>query len=497
VGANMAIQQQITQRSWTPAHFDDETTRLLCASARLDPAFAGDVLASLVGQPHQAIAPSSGVDLVALARHAARSRRAYFRRNLAHSMLLLVGLIALGVALLSSQSVVPSLLVVGATALLAWIVQLTDLWIARREALELVEIDEDPASLAPPIDPHLERRLPKLDELNVVVYGANRQYPFVGSGWSVGGWAIPPVDVTKAAPDERGGKRKIIPFDAVDLHKHLLDTILKRGPAGVQVSNRLYVRGPAAPYVRGVLGGRLGIPQPKVDSAVHDSVLRDPQSTLQTYLCLEKITFGGQLAVSMFVHAVLDKNLLTVMADAFFLPPLRWSFWNVLRLSRRRWLIVARTMADAVVAVPHDLLAAPVEFVRYWLRKVKRRYRLARDTWRIRHRRGFDYGAVSSIREDAADLTEAKHVHLANWQRYFRMLQHQVIDAVLEFLDGHNVDISDLRKRQVDIVNATSYTFQGPVYGQGHIFGSYGQQTNFPPALPPAHGGNPAGSKPG
>jgi hypothetical protein len=153
-------------------------------------------------------------------------------------------------------------------------------------------------------------------------------------------------------------------------------------------------------------------------------------------------------------------------------------------------------MADAVVAVPHDLLVAPVEFVRYWLRKVKRRYRLARDTWRIRHRRGFDYGAVSSIREDAADLTEAKHVHLANWQRYFRMLQHQVIDAVLEFLDDHNVDISDLRKRQVDIVNATSYTFQGPVYGQGHIFGSYGQQTNFPPGPPSGPDGNPAGPQP-
>jgi hypothetical protein len=207
-GANMAIQQQITQRSWLPVHFDDETTRLLCASARLDPAFAGDVLASLVGQPHQAIAPSYGVDLVALARHAARSRRAYFRRNVAHSMLLLVGLIVLGVVLLSSRSVVAPLLVVGATALLAWIVQITDLWIGRREALELVEIDEDPASLAPPIDPHLERRLPKLDELNVVVYGANRRYPFVGSGWSVGGWAIPPVDVTKAAPDERGGSAR-------------------------------------------------------------------------------------------------------------------------------------------------------------------------------------------------------------------------------------------------------------------------------------------------
>lgn len=492
-GANMAIHEPITQRPWLPAHFDDETTRLLCAEARLDPGFAGEVLTSVAGRPHQAVAPSYGVDLVALVRHAARSGRAYIRRNLANTAVLFVGLTAVGVALRSRRGEL-SLVVLGATALLAWIVQFADLWIARREALELVELDEEPASMAPPIDPDLERRLPRLDELNVVVYGADRQYPFVGSGWHVGDWAIPPVDVTKAAADEHGGKRNVILFDAVELHNYLVDAIRRRGPAGVQVRNRLYACGPAAPYVRGLLGGRLGIPQPKVDPVVIDSLLRDPQSTLQTYLCLEKITFGGELAVSMFVHAVLDRKLLTVMADAFFLPPLRWSFWTVLKLPRRRWLIFARTVADALVAFPHNLLAAPVELVRHWLRKLRRHYRRARDTSRIRRRRGFDYGAVSSIREDAADLTEVKHIHFANWQRYYRMLQHLVFDAVLEFLDDHNVDISDLRKRQVDIVNATLYTFQGPVSGQGHIFGNYGQQTNFPPGPSPDAGRTTAGS---
>jgi hypothetical protein len=481
----VAIQQQIAQQASLPAQFDDETTRLLCASARLDPRVARVVLGSFTAQPYRAIAPSYGVDLVALARHAARSRRAYFRRNLAHAVLLLVGLVALGAAFLSSQGVVVPLLAAGAIAVLAWTVQFTDLWIGRREALELVENHEDPASLAPPIDPHLERRLAQLQDTNVVVYDTDQHYPFLGSGWRVGGWAIPPVDITKAAPDDRSGKREITPFDAIELHAHLVKVIRQRGPAGVHVSNRLYLRGPTAKHIGGVLGGRLGQPQPIVDSAVIESALREPRSTIQTYLCLEKITFGGQLAVSMFVHAVLDQNLLTVMADSFFLPPLHRRFWAVLWLPRRRSLIFAKTLANAAGAVPHDFFAAPGALIRHWLRKVKRRYRLARDTYRVRHRREFDYGAASSIREDAADLDEARHVHIANEERYFRVLQHQVIDAVLEFLDNHNVDIAELRKQQSDILNATFYNFYGAMHGRGHIFGNYGQQINTPPGPPP------------
>jgi hypothetical protein len=490
----VAIQQQIPQQSSLPAQFDDETTRLLCASARLDPRFARDVLGSIAAQPYRAIAPSYGVDLVALARHAARSRRGYFRRNLTHTVLLLVGLVALGAAFLSSRSGVVLLVVAGVIAVLAWTVQFTDLWIARREALQLVERDEDPASLAPPIDPHLERRLAKLHHTNVVVYDTNQHYPFLGSGWRVGGWAIPPVDITKAAADDHGGKREITSFDAVDLHAHLAKVVRARGPAGVHVSNRLYLRGPAAQYIRGVLGGRLGQPQPIVDSAVIESALREPQSTIQTYLCLEKITFGGQLAVSMFVHAVLDQNLLTVMADSFFLPPLRWKFWAVLRLPRRRSLIIAKTLANAAGAAPHDFFAAPGALIRHGLRKVKRRYRLVRDTYRIRHRRGFDYGAGNSIREDAADFDEARHVHIANEERYFRVLQRQVVDAVLEFLASNNVDISELRKHQSDILNATFYNFYGAMHGRGHIFGNHGQQISNPPGPPPS--GSQSGPQP-
>ena len=109
----MAIQEQITQQPSLPVQFDDETTRLLCASARLDTRFAREVLGSIAAQPYRAIAPSYGVDLVALARHAARSRRGYFRRNLTHTMLLFVGLVGLGAAFLSSRSVVVLLVVAG------------------------------------------------------------------------------------------------------------------------------------------------------------------------------------------------------------------------------------------------------------------------------------------------------------------------------------------------------------------------------------------------
>jgi hypothetical protein len=447
-----------------------------------------------IDRPFRAIAPSYGVDLRALARHATRNRRDRLRRSLMHTVLLLIGIVALAIVILGGTASVLPVAVVGAVLALGWSTEFADLWTARREALTLIEDGTDPASVVPPADPDVEGRLAQLGGMNVVVYGSNRHFPFVGSGWWVGRWSIPPVDVTRAALDERGQKRKVVPFNAVRLHDHLATAVRIRGPEGVQVSNRLYVRGTAAEHIEGLLGGKPQAPEPIVDPDVVKSALLDPQSAIQTYLCLEKITFGGQLVVSMFAHAVLEQNLLTVGVDCFFLPPLRRSYWLVTELPREPLRVLARTIADAAGAFPHDLLAAPGQIVRFWMRRLGRRRRAARLARRIRRGRGFDYGAATGIREEVADIAEANHVDLASEERYLQMLQRQVIDAIIEFLDRHNVDTSDLRKRQGDIVSHTTYNFQGNVGGWGHYFGDRGNQVNTPPGRPP--GGQAAGWQP-
>jgi hypothetical protein len=472
-----------------PAPFADEVTRLLCATAHLHPAFADALLAVTDDYPYVAIAPPYGVDVLALVRHAARVHRRRLRRRLLHAGLLLLGLVLLyAVFRWSSAPLLHAAMVVVLAGLLAWALALGELLQARGDALTLIETSRKPLDMAPPVGPDLERRLAELDRMNVVVWRTDLLYPFVGSGSWISSWSIPALDITRPATDQQGQPRQVIAFDAVGLHDHIARTVRARNLAGLNVRNRLYVRGATAQHVPGLIESPLRPPARIVSSAVVKSALLQDQSTIQTYLCLERIVFGGQLGVSMFVRAMVEENLLTVRADSFFLPPLNSGFRSVTRLPRERWRVTAKAALDAAFAAPGNLLTSPLELAGDLFRRLGRRRRLARLGRRVRRGRGFDYGAVTSIRHAVSDLAQANHVHQTSEEGYLRRLQHHVLNATVQFLEDHNVDTSELRRQQDRIINSTTYHF-GNVNGQGIYIGPNGQVVNNFPSAQPRGGG--------
>jgi hypothetical protein len=481
--------QQTSFQSPMPAQFQDEVTRLLCATAHLHPAFADALLAVTDDYPYVAIAPPYGVDVLALVRHAALIRRRRLRRQLLHAGLLLLGL-GLGYAVyrFSQKPLLHAAMVAVVVGLLAWALELGELLWARRDALTLIEAPHPPVDIAPPVDRDLERRLAELDRMNVVVWRADLRYPFVGSGAWISSWSIPALDVTRAATDQQGQRRQVVPFDAVELHDHIARRIRARDLEGLNVRNRLYVRGAAAQGVPGLIEGPLRPPARIIGSDVVKSALLRDESAIQTYLCLERLVFGGQLGVSMFVRATMEGNLLTVRADSFFLPPLYRGFWSVTRLPRAPWRVSVRATLDAALAAPGDLLTSPGQLAGDLLRRAGRRRRLARLGRRVRRGRGFDYGAATSIRHAVSDLAQANHVHQSTEEGHLRRLQHHVLNAIVQFLEDHNVDTSELRRQQDRIVNSTTYHFES-VNGQGIYIGPDGKVVNNFPGAQPSSGG--------
>ena len=79
-----------------------DATRYLCAAAYLDESFARRVLDEVLHQPHRAVAPSYGIDLVPIVRHCLEGRRRLFVRDLVVTgalAVLLVVAVAQGVVL--------------------------------------------------------------------------------------------------------------------------------------------------------------------------------------------------------------------------------------------------------------------------------------------------------------------------------------------------------------------------------------------------------------
>jgi len=79
-------------------------TRYLCAAAYLAPWFANTVIGELIAS-HRAVAPSRGIDLEPIIRHCLKARRMKLIRDIALSVLLLVGLVTATVPLIFTLAV--------------------------------------------------------------------------------------------------------------------------------------------------------------------------------------------------------------------------------------------------------------------------------------------------------------------------------------------------------------------------------------------------------
>lgn len=70
-----------------------EATRYLCAAAHLDEAFRSRATQGLLSQPHRAVAPSYGIDVVPILRHCLSAQRRVITRDVVLSLILLVALL--------------------------------------------------------------------------------------------------------------------------------------------------------------------------------------------------------------------------------------------------------------------------------------------------------------------------------------------------------------------------------------------------------------------
>ncbi len=399
-----------------------ETTRYLCAASHLDESFCQQVIREVVEQPYRALAPSYGVDVPTVAKHALAARRRRLIRDLALLAVLATVIGASLGGLLSAPGHAEALRLGGGSARFlldalwrglllglaaAWLIVAVER-IARFQVLgeQLSEGRFDPEAVRAPVSRRARERLAHLTHAqhgNVVVF---RHYePFIGSGPSLGWWSFA-VDLTKGRRDPRTDKRQEPkPFEAEDLYGYLAAGLRGLGLPGLHVEERLFVSGLDVWHDQRLLPDPLAPPSTSVAPAVLREAARSLHSAARTYLCVEAPGWRGQLVVTIFVRAARLRGSLFLEASSFALLPLKPEYYLVDTLPPRGALgaIVVALWREAGRAVPL-LLASPVRV----LRVVRDLTRAARDERGQRRviTQGllFDYGAAVSIREAATGI---------------------------------------------------------------------------------------------
>jgi hypothetical protein len=84
----------------------------------------------------------------------------------------------------------------------------------------------------------------------------------------------------------------------------------------------------------------------------------------------------------------------------------------------------------------------------------------------------FDYGATTSLRELAQASSYRRYFQWLDRDRFAKILERELLDAIVTFLDAHDIDTSDLEERQAAVLNNGVIVTGGTVSTQSLAVGA-------------------------
>jgi hypothetical protein len=434
-----------------------ETTRLLCAAAWLDSGFRNTVLKWYYDDNrHRATAPNFGVDMATVVRHCARARSALNSREL---WLLIPGVLALFALPTAS---VPGLVLVYLVAFAICFVYASR---ARSIATKYFMRGKfDPEGLLGK-NQETSVSLREAESGNCLVYSGFT--PFVGSGENIGGWSfaldlrkcadgsgtLPARDlsqtvvVMKGQPGERISLADL--YDRID--RDISDLRLDR----VFVDDKLYINGRDIRDDKRFLDHPLACPRNRVTPEVmKQSMLEQTEQKLRHYRCIRVVDWNGEQVLSIFLRFNRLSHNLFVEASYFLLTPVGDRFRKVDSLdSKMTFRRALETTLRAAIAAPFLTVWAPFALLQRVIEILQASARRGEEEKLILNDPSFDYGAALSCRQWASAQLYRRYFQKLDKEMYFKVLEKNVLDSILTFLEENNVDVSELKQRQAMILN--------------------------------------------
>ncbi len=451
-----------------------ETTRLLCAAAYLDRKFREVVVKYCLDNRHRAFGACFGVNIPTVVRHCRRAKRIFGKRTL---FLFLPGLIA-WIALLTFMGTPDE-----QAAALGWltIVYLLSFGIclyfeSRARAIvtrNFMRGNFDPEKSLGANDISVDS-IRAAEVGNTVIYSGFS--PFVGSGESIGAWSFA-LDLRKRAnptPVNSGnGSNPSAELSAIELENISLETLYARiardisaiGLDRVTVHDKLYVNGQDIRDDTRFLSHPLDRPRNTVDDqVVTDAMFRQQEKQLRHYRCIRVVDWSGELVLSIFLRFSKLGHNLFAEASYFLLTPIAERFRAVDSMSPHfRFRRFVQFVFATAIKTPFLTLWAPFGLLWQIFDAFHRWSARRQEDELIRENPAFDYGAAFSIRQWTSSNAYRRYFQRLDKEMYLKVLEKNILDSILTFLEEHDVDVSELKQRQTMILN------QGVILSGGNM----------------------------
>ncbi|MFK0293338.1 zinc ribbon domain-containing protein [Streptomyces sp. NPDC090442] len=417
-----------------------DLTRYLCAASYLDRAFARALIKEIAAEPHLGVAAAPACDLNVVLRHAYLADARRHSRDLVLAGLLLFALVA-------ARPVVILLVL-----FLAWMTALVfELSTRYGRFLQNLRPDRfDPQTAPQPVNPSVAARLGQIDGYatgNVTTYSGYA--PFLGYGSELDSWSLS-FDVTTSSRPGANPQN----FDVKDLYDHIANRVGTLAVSCLEIEERVFVDGLAVLENKRFLPNPLGRPVARVSPRLMDDLKRNPEEGARPYLIVHSTGWRGELVTSLFLRFFRSETNLSVEAVQTVLGPLHDRYRLIDTLMPRP------TAAELVNLISQTMVRAPFLLVPSLFRAVVGFFPDYGMRWRVRHQdklitrlRRFDYGARQSVRQKASAGQYRRYFQKADNGMVLKTVEKRVLDALVEFAEARDIDVSELIQRQEVIIN--------------------------------------------
>lgn len=452
---------------------DKEATRYLSAATQLDIDYAKSVVDRVFNEQLKALAPTFGVDVPVVVKWALKALRIRAIRDRWLTVILALQIFLIVVLILWWPWVwIPLVLLL----LVAWMVVSWDY----HERIHKAVIGKMLRDRFRPVDapwPTNGGDRDRLDTVaarkdgNLVVFSGHEA--FIGSGKLMAQQRIL-LDISGVKDDDGEAGKQPESFTSQDLHTAIVAAFDREHGLGksldnIRVYERLFVNGLHIQSDENLLPDRLRPPPTSVESSLLNAAAENPSPEARAYVCVEMPGWQGQLVVTQFIRAVYAGKSLFVEWTFMVLPPIRKEFRRIDTLYEfSSPLQLKDSLLAGLRALVPALARSPVRAFGAWrYPRLVRRRQLRREN-AIKRGYLFDYGARTSIREDASG-DQRQHYFLARDEIMYVLLAQQTLTrAVEDFLSEHGVDLGQF-KDQVKVIFDSSIN-----YNIGDISGSTG-----------------------
>jgi hypothetical protein len=432
------------------ARAEPEMTRYLCTAPHLDDRYARRVIEDVVADPHRAVVPSLGIDMGTVVRQCFAARR---RQNIRDG-LITVSLIAIIPVIFGYRGLADyrDILIF---LVLAGLVAFTDRWYSRYVVTRRLTRERFNPEDAPWLTAAEQAQLAEVlaaEQGDINVYGTYN--PFVGSGFHRDGWSFA-INIARGK-ETPGGQVRLEPlsFEVDEFYQAVERDIMALGLAGLSVENRLLVDGQNIRDDRRFLPSVDGRPVTGIGADKLLGLAREPELQNRPYQCIRLQAWEGDLVLSIFVNFTKRGTALLAEVQHYLLAPLQPDYRQADRLAS--WSLGQRLRTElksAPVAVIGTMIRAPFRLGRLLVRTglVWRKERTAMR--RIKADPEYNFGAVTSVRELAQSRRYRRYFQQVDRDLNTKLFDRQVLDTIVDFLDSHNIDISQFEEQRAMILN--------------------------------------------